>query len=57
LSKNAVSNETCEKKIDNSNIIDKITLTYTPNMCYLRTCDCCAGRTKCLCTPNAARGP
>ena len=32
LSKNAVSNETCGKKLDNSNLIDKITLTQTPNM-------------------------
>jgi len=27
LSKNAVSNETCGKKLDNANLIDKITLT------------------------------
>jgi len=27
LSKNAISNETCGKKLDNSNLIDKITLT------------------------------
>jgi len=27
LSKNAVLNETCGKKLDNSNLIDKITLT------------------------------
>jgi len=29
LSKNAISNETCEKKLDNSNLIDKITLICT----------------------------
>jgi len=35
LIKNAVSNETCGKKLDNSGLIDKITSTQTPNMYYL----------------------
>jgi len=35
------------KKLDNSNLIDKITLTEIPNMYYLCTFDCPAGRTKC----------
>ena len=39
LSKNAVSNQTSKKKLHNSDLIDKITLTQTPNMYYLCTCD------------------
>jgi len=58
LSKNVVSDETCvPKKLDNYNLIDKITLTLTPNMYYLCTCDCPAGRTKCPRGPHVARGP
>jgi len=36
-----------EKELDNSNLIGKITLTQTPNLCHLCTCDCPAGRTTC----------
>jgi len=32
------------KKLDNSDLIDKITLTETTNMYYLCTCSCPAGR-------------
>jgi len=34
-----------ELNLENSNPIDRITSTYTPNMYYLCTCGCLAGRT------------
>jgi len=55
LSKNAVSNETCGKNLGNSRLIDKITLTLTPNMCYLCTCDLPCGPHKM--SSRAACGP
>ena len=45
------------EKIDNSNIIDKITLTQIPHMYYLCTCGRLAGRSKCPRGPHAACGP
>jgi len=44
ISKNVASIELCGKNLDNSDLIDKITLTLTRNMYYLCTCGCPAGR-------------
>jgi len=44
MSKNTVSNETCGRYLENCNLNDKITLTYTRNIYYICACGSSVGR-------------